>query len=235
MQIIEPNDCNECNSRLNSIFCELCANEIQELNDSKKSIMFKKGETIYEENSYPKSLYFVFNGKVKITRMGIDGKEQIMHLAGTGDVIGYDAILCRDKYSSSATAIEDTYLCTIPIDLFFSYLRENQKVTFKVLRLYSKELKDAEKKIISIIQRPVVERIAQSLLSLENNYGFEKDCSTLNFSIKREELASLSGTTRETATRILLDLKKKKIIDVKGRKIKIIDHTKLLKTANLNT
>jgi len=226
-------ECSECNIRMKSIFCELSVNEVQTLNDAKKNIKFKKGQTIYYEDSYPRCLYCINYGMVKITQMGIDGKEQIVHLAHTGDIIGYSAILCGDKYSSTAVAMEDTSLCIIPIDLFFTYVKQNQNVAFKLIHLFSKNLKDAEKKIINIIQRPVKERIAQSLLLLKESYGYESDGRTLKISIKRDELASIAGTTRETATRILLDLKKKKIIELSGKKIIIIKHTELLKIAKV--
>lgn len=227
-------DCSECNIRLKSIFCELHNDEIQKLNDSKKVITIKKGQVIYHEDTFPKFLFCLNEGKVKITQRGIDGKEQILNLVSSGDVLGYRAILCGDKYTTTATAIEDSSLCILPVSLFYSLVKENQNIAFKVIQLFSKELKDAERKIISISQRPVIERIAQCLLLLKESFGYENDNSTIKISIKREEIASIAGTTRETATRMLLELKEKEIIELSGKEIKILNHSELLKTANVS-
>lgn len=229
----EQYSCSDCNVRLKSIFCELGKDELQKLNNSKKVLTIKKGQIIYHEDTFPKYLFCLNNGKVKITQMGIDGKEQILNLVSSGDVLGYRAILCGDKYTTTATAIEDCSLCLLPVNLFLSLVKENRNLNFKVIQLFSEELKEAEKKIINLTQRPVAERVAQCLLLLKEIYGYENDSCTIKIIISRNELASIAGTTRETATRMLFDLMKKEIIEIYGKKIKIIKHSELLKTANV--
>lgn len=226
-------NCVECNIRFKSIFCELNSSELLELNSAKKNIVYKKGESVFQEGSYPRGLYCVNKGKIKITQIGIDGKEQIVHLAKNSDVMGYRAILSGDKYSCSGFAMEDSLLCFIPKNVFFSLVENNSKVAFQVINLFSKELKEAENKITNISQRPVKERIAQSLLLLKESYGFEKDGCTIDIVITREEMANISGTTRETAIRALFELKKDKIIDLFGKKIKMLNHKALLRAANV--
>jgi len=230
----ESIDCGECNHRLRSIFCELHNDEIERLNNTKKLIAFSKGQRIYQEDSYPRYLYCVNSGKIKITQMRSDGKEQILSLATAGDVLGYRAILCGDNYSTTATAIEDSLLCALPVQLFLTLVKENPNVASKIIHLFSNEIKDAEKKIINISHRPVMERVAQSILLLIQSYGYEEDNCTIQISIKRDELASIAGTTRETATRILFKLRQKDVIGLSGKKIRILKHAELLKYANLN-
>ena len=94
--------------------------------------------------------------------------------------------------------------------------------------MLSNELREAEQKITHTAQRPVRDRIAQCLLILKKNYGVEPDGATINMIIKREDLANLAGTTRESATRLLYDLQEQKIIELVGKKIKIIDEQKLI-------
>ncbi|MBK7160863.1 MAG: Crp/Fnr family transcriptional regulator [Ignavibacteria bacterium] len=234
MQSEELNDCSRCNVSLKSIFCELDKSALQTIYESKKNHTFKKGEVIYIENSHPRYLFCINSGKVKITQMGTDGYEQIMHLAGDGELIGYRAILCGDKYKRTAVAMEDSSVCLIPVDIFLSCVKENQKVAFKVFQLFSKELQDAEKKVIDIAQRPVIERISQSLLLLKESFGVESDGITLKIIIRRDELASIAGTTRETATRILCELNTKQIIRLSGKKIQIINSEELCKSAKID-
>jgi len=234
MQSEELNDCSRCNVSLKSIFCELDKSALQTIYESKKNHTFKKGEVIYIENSHPRYLFCINSGKVKITQMGTDGYEQIMHLAGDGELIGYRAILCGDKYKRTAVAMEDSSVCLIPVDIFLSCVKENQKVAFKVFQLFTKELQDAEKKVIDIAQRPVIERISQSLLLLKESFGVESDGITLKIIIRRDELASIAGTTRETATRILCELNTKQIIRLSGKKIQIINSEELCKSAKID-
>jgi CRP-like cAMP-binding protein len=195
--------------------------------------MIEKGGTVFQEGSYPGGLYCVDNGKIKIVQLGIDGKEQILHLAKNGDVMGYRAILSGDKYSCSAIALEDSALCFIPKEVFQSMVKDNSNIALHLIHLFSRELKDAERKITTIAQRPVKERLAQSILLLKESYGFEKDGMTIHIVITREEIANIAGTTRETAIRFLSEFNQDKIIELTGKKIKILQLKNLCEVANL--
>lgn len=230
---MEHRECQHCEARLKSVFCELNRSEVERLDAAKKCIVFKKGEKIFEEGAYPRGLYCVGNGKIKVTQTGVDGKEQIIHLAKDGDVMGYRAILSGDKYSCSATAMGDSSLCFIPSRFFIEMVEKNPRFTFQIIRLFSEELKTAERNITDTAQKSVKERLAQSILLLKESYGFEKDGLTINIAITREEIASIAGTVRETAIRILSDFSKNKIIELTGKKIKILNHQKLVEIANV--
>lgn len=225
--------CAQCPVISKSIFCNLATQNIELLNNKKHKSSFKKGDFIFHEGSHPKYLFCVASGKVKLIQLGKEGKEQIIHMAGSGDVMGYRAILSNDKYSCSAIAMDDTVLCTIPRKDFISLVEKSPEVALQVIHLFSKELKEAEKKITTIAQRPIKERIAQSLLLLKEHYGFENDGCTINITITREEIANYTGTTRETAIRTLTELSKEHIIELVGKKIKILSAEGLIKAANI--
>ena len=135
-------DCRNCNARHKSIFCELNSEEVLALNSAKNSCEYKKGEIIFHEGSSPRGLYCVNNGKVKISQLGIDGKELIVHLAKDSDVMGYRAILSDDKYSCSAVAIENSSLCFIPKNMFFSMVESNLKLALQIVNLFSNSFTD---------------------------------------------------------------------------------------------
>src|SRR5581483_8464996 len=128
---------------------------------------------------------------------GTDGKEHIMHLAKTGDVMGYRAILSGDKYSCSAVAMETSSVCFIPSNYFIGMVEKDARFAFKIIHLFSDELKTAEHSITDMAQKTVKERLAQSILLLKESYGFEPDGCTIDISITREEIASIVGTARE--------------------------------------
>lgn len=226
-------DCRFCNTRLNSIFRDLNPEEAEKLNEIKICNNYKKGSYIFVEGASPNGLFCVNNGKVKIIQTGVDGKEQIIHFANNGDVLGYRAILSGDTYSCSAITMEDSSLCYIPKSFFMQMVESNSKLTLRIFMFFSDMLKDSEKKITNIAQRSVKERLAQSILLLKESYGFEADGRTINLSITREEMANIAGTTRETAIRILSDLQNENAIELNGKKISISNLQLLVKVANV--
>lgn len=94
-------------------------------------------------------------------------------------------------------------------------------------------LKKTETNLTKITQRPVKERIAQSLFLLKNIYGLEEDGATINITIKREEIANLAGTTREIGTRVLYHFQKSKLIELVAKKIKILNFEGLIVESNI--
>ena len=225
--------CIQCNSRMRSIFNEVGSMDMEVMDSAKTCQQFKKGQTIFEEGTYPHGLYCISNGKIKVTQTGSDGREHIVHLSKDGDVMGYRAVLSGDKYSCSAVALENSSVCFIPTKVFVSMVEKDPKLAFKIIHLLSNELKVAEKGITDIAQKSVKERLAQGLLLLKESYGFETDNATLNVAMTREDIANIVGTARETVIRLLFELDREGVIHLDGKKIKIVDQSKLLRLANI--
>lgn len=233
MQNLHDINCHNCKKNAKSIFCTLKADELEIVNQVKRCRVYQRGEIIFEEGAGPKGIYCIESGKVKVSQLGLDGKDQILHLAKDGDVMGYRATLSGDLFSCSAIAIEKSNICFVPKDVFINLVGSNSKLALKIIHLFSSELKKIETNLTKITQRPVKERIAQSLLLLKNKYGLEADGSTINITVKREEIANLAGTTRETATRVLYHFQDEKIIELIGKKIKILNLQLLIEESNI--
>ena len=229
---VQP-ECQHCQARFKSVFCDLNEADLNELNLSKGCNTFKKGQIIFNEGGFPHGIFCVNSGKIKITQSGDEGKEQIVRFAKDGDILGYRTILSGDKYSSSATAIDDSSICFIPKNTFFNLIGKNANLSMEIMKLLSHDLKMAEHKITDLAQKPVRERMAEALLFLKETYGYENDNATINVILSREEIANMVGTTRETATRLLSEFKDDSIVALIGKKIKILNHQKLVKTANV--
>jgi CRP/FNR family transcriptional regulator len=197
------------------------------LNEIKLSKAYKKGELIFKEGNYPKGLFCVHSGKIKVAQLGDDGKEQIVHLINNGDIMGHRAILGDDQYSCSSMAMEDSQVCFIPKDAFNGMLNNNAKLALKIAHLLADELKALEKKVTHSVQNSVRERVAESILQLKQNYGMRPDNQTINVVVTREDLANLAGTSRETATRYLYEFQNLNVIQLVGKTIKVLDEKKL--------
>ena len=230
----EASSCEKCESSHNSIFCVLNKLELTTLSGSKSHIFYKKGQVIFHERNHPQGLFCIFSGKVKIHKLGHDCKDQILRLAKSGNVIGYRALLSDDYYHGSATAMEDSVICFFPKNVYQTQIISNPPLAMEIIKLLSADLKLAEQKAMNMVQKQVRERIAETLLMLKEFFGLEPDNATINTILTRESIGNIAGTTTETAIRTLSDLQKSQIIDLVGKKIKVLNHKELVKIANLS-
>ena len=156
-----------------------------------------------------------------------------MRLAKAGDILGYRSLISGELYSSFAAPLEDAVICTIPKEVFFELVEKNSTLSMRLMRLLSRELRSAEGRISNMAQKTVRERLAETLLMLAEFCGFEKDGTTIDVSLTREDLANIVGTATETVIRFLSEFKQDKSIDLKGRKIRVINRANLVRTANI--
>jgi CRP/FNR family transcriptional regulator len=229
----EKTDCNDCTSRSKSVFCDLKQDELDILSHEKGCTFYKKGQVVFNPGAYPHGIYCVKEGKIKIFRLGDEGKEQIVRLAKGGDILGYRALLSGDRYSSGAEVLEDSKICFIPQKAFLNLIEGNGVLSMQLMKLLSQDLKNAEHKMIDLAQKPVRERVAEALLYLKSTYGLEEDGVTLSVSMSREDIANIVGTATETAIRLLSEFKNDQMIALHGKKISILNHEQLVKAANV--
>jgi CRP-like cAMP-binding protein/AmiR/NasT family two-component response regulator len=182
----------------------------------------KKKEVVYAEGSYPKGIFFLLKGKVKTYKTNDQGKEFITDLYKEGDFFGYSALFEDEKYTDSATALEDVKICLIPKDEFFALMFKNIDVSKKFIHLLSNNLKEKEDKLIKLAYNSVRKRVAEALTTLSKRYNEEgKDGFTM--SISREDLANLAGTATETTIRTLSDFKEEGLITIEKGAITLVD------------
>jgi len=225
--------CQHCKARFGSVFFKADEDNISAINDAKVCSLYKKGQVIFQEGAHSFGIYCINSGKVKLTHSGDDGREQIIRLVKPGDLIGYKALISNEPYTATATVLEDSAVCFIPRDLFLHLLQKDNALSLKMMQILTSELRRAETKITHLSQKPVRERLAETLLTLKETYGLEEDEQTINVTLSREEIANLVGTATESAIRLLSEFKKEKVIDLTGKKIRILRLQQLIKMANL--
>jgi CRP/FNR family transcriptional regulator, polysaccharide utilization system transcription regulator len=206
----------------------------QELPNGEGRRSFKKGDYIFEEGKHANGLFCILSGKVKITRLGDGGKEQILRLAGPRDVIGYRALLGSDQYRASAVALEDAVVGYVPKKIFFDVLNENPEVSRHMLQLLSQELDRSETSRVDIATKSVRERVAEVLLILGETYGTLEDGLTLDINLTREDLAGIVGAAKEVIIRNLTALKEEGFINTRGKQIQLLDKKALIRIARIN-
>ena len=233
MKVVRPS-CPSCLAKALSFFSELDKFDLKNLSENKACNFYKKGHIIFYEGRIATGVYCLEQGRAKIYRVGMDGKEQILRLATPGSLLGIRALLNEERYSASASTLEDSVICFVNKSYFFHLMNKYPKMNAEIVSYLCKLLKEAEDQIISIAQKPVRERLAESLLILNRVFKPNGDSEIKHkISLPREDLANIVGTATETVIRLLHDFKEEQLIEVKGRSIILTNIEELKKTAKL--
>ena len=225
-------DCEHCKIRGKSLFHFCHLDETEYVNENKTCAQYKKGQTIFHENAYAYGLYCLNAGKVKLYKQASDGKEQILKIVTPGDFIGYGAMLSSTTYAVSAEVIEDAVICFVPKEIILKLFRENSRFSEGMVLLLTTTIDQTVEKMADIAYKPVRGRIAEALLLLSESYKDEKNLEGV-VSITREDLASYVGTVKETAIRVLKDLKDEGLISTNNHAITILDSKGLTRVCEL--
>jgi len=224
--------CDHCSFDSGSIFKFLNPEETDILNFEKDYRQYKRGDILYQEGNRISGFFCINKGIIKVFKTGFDGKEQIIRFAKTGDIIAYRSVLSNELACTSAKVIEDCNVCFIPSEILISFIKSNSSFALELLKLACHELGEANSFITDIAQKTVRERLAEVLLFLVNDFGLDEE-KYLNISLTREELANIVGTATESVIRLLSDFKADKLVELNGRKIKILNTKGLEKISNV--
>ncbi|MEL5996871.1 Crp/Fnr family transcriptional regulator [Hymenobacter segetis] len=194
---------------------------------------YQKGQRIFYEGSPALGLHCVNQGKIKVTKASGEGKEQIVQLAKGGDVLGFQSVLTETRYSTSAVALEDCVVCFIPRADFFRVWQSNVQFSTSLMQMMARALGAAEVQMLHLAYKPVRERLAGALLLLARTFRKGDDAAHFSMSISREDLASLVGTAKETAIRLLSEFKEAGIIASRGSEVTILNIGELSQIAAL--
>ena len=193
------------------------------LKASSKKLEKKKGEIIFKKGTNPSGVFIILKGKVKIHQANQNGKSQILYIYRKGEFFGYKPLLCNETHPVTAEALEDVSMLFIPKATFLKVVKASQALSTKLLFHLSYEFSVWVNTATVFAQQSVRQRFALTLLILNEKYRNGDQVKTVELNLTREDLASYVGTAVETLVRIMRELKDKKIIAVKGRKIKILD------------
>ncbi|MBK8882680.1 MAG: Crp/Fnr family transcriptional regulator [Bacteroidales bacterium] len=224
--------CDKCSLESASIFKYLNPDEVTSINFEKDFRQYKRGDILYQEGNRISGFYCINSGIIKVFKTGFDGKEQIIRFAKKGDIIAYRSVLSNELACTSAKVIEDCQVCFIPSEILISFIKTNPNFALELVKLACHELGEANSFITDIAQKTVRERLAEVLLFLVNDFGLDNQ-QYLNISLTREELANIVGTATESVIRLLSEFKSDKLVELNGRRIKIINTRGLEKISNV--
>lgn len=223
----------DCFDKIKTLFTVLSEEELDFLSHHHACLQIRKNEIIYKEGERPNGLICLSDGKVKIYKEGFGGRDQIVRLAKPVGFIGYRALFAEENYLASAMALEPSVICIIEKDAFYEVLKKNPMLSLQIIKSLATELGFSNSRTVTLTQKHVRGRLAESLLVLLETYGFEEDGQTIGAYLSREDLASLSNMTNSNAIRTLRQFEQENVISIDGRKIKILNLSKLERISEL--
>jgi CRP/FNR family transcriptional regulator, polysaccharide utilization system transcription regulator len=223
----------QCLEGSQSLLKDLSQKEKEILVQHHTYVLYKKGELLLKDGEKPHGLICLSSGKVKLFKEGVGGREQILRMVRPQGLIGYHSIFADSPYSCSAIAIEDSAICIFEKDCFIRLVRKNPDLSLKLMNLFAEELGYLNSRTVSLTQKHIRGRLAESLLVLRDTYGYENDGKTIRVYLSREDIANLSNMTTSNAIRTLSTLASEEIIAIEGRKIMILDCMKLERISEL--
>ncbi|MFD2568175.1 Crp/Fnr family transcriptional regulator [Pseudotenacibaculum haliotis] len=222
--------CEQCIIRQLNSLNELSKDELIRISACKTSQHVKRGDVLFDEGEYINGVFCIKDGVCKVTKMSNNGRDQIVKLIKKGDLIGERSLISEEASNLKATAINDMEVCFIPKEEIVKDLKKNHNFTMSMLKELASSLKEADNVIVDMAQKTVKQRLAETLLHLQQNYKTTED-GPLDIQLSREDIASIIGTATESAIRLLSTFKKEKLINLKGKDIYILDSKSLQRIA----
>jgi CRP/FNR family transcriptional regulator, dissimilatory nitrate respiration regulator len=185
---------------------------------------YGRGETIFFEGDNGTGFYMVDSGKVKIYKMSLSGKEQILHIFGPGEPFGEVPVFHGQPFPATAEALMKSTLLFFPRDKFIQLVHETPSIALNMLAVLSLRLRRFTSQIENLSLKEVPSRLAGYLLYLSEEQG---NADVIELEISKGQLASLLGTIPETLSRIFSKMSEEGLIEVEGRTIRIMNHAGL--------
>lgn len=181
---------------------------------------FGKGETIFSEGDEGAGFFVVSQGMVKIFKVSLEGKEQIIHIFGSGEVFGEVPVFMGENYPANAVAIKKSRLLFFPRAAFVNLILQNPSLSLNMMAVLSMRLRQLAAQIENLSLKEVPGRLASYLILLSRE---QDQTRSLLLTISKSQLASLLGTIPETLSRILAKMSSRNLIEVNGKEITLLD------------
>jgi len=211
------------------LFDVLCPHKTPGMEKTHIPSVYQKDDFIYFPQDASKQIYMISNGRVKIGAYTPDKKEVVKAILAKGEIFGELALAGEETRTDFAQAMDnDTRICTMSIDDLKQLMKDNQELSFKILRIVGWRLKKMERKIESLVFKDARTRIVEFLRDTANErgqkVGFEM---MIKNNLTHKDIASLTGTSRQTVTTVMNELREKNLINFDRRRILIRDMEKL--------
>jgi CRP/FNR family cyclic AMP-dependent transcriptional regulator len=217
-------DCLICKLRQSGYFCDMPPASLKELDKVKYASAYPQGAVLFVEGQAPRGVYVICGGRVKLSTTSRDGKTLILRIAQAGEVLGLHATVSGKPYELTAEALQPCQLDFIRRDDFLRFLQNHADACLNAAQHLSKNCQSAYEMVRSLgLSHSVAEKLARLLLEWSTDGDASKEGIRIKVSLTHEEIAQLIGTSRETVTRVLGEFRQKKLAQLRGSTLVILD------------
>jgi CRP/FNR family transcriptional regulator, cyclic AMP receptor protein len=213
-----------------SLFRELTDNELNKITDISIVRDWKKHSHVFLQGDPLENVYFIYDGKIKVYKSDINGREQIVAIMKKGEMFPHVGFFRKGDYPAFAEVLEPSILIAVPISQFENVLIENPELCIKVFKVLGEKIIDLQDRLEEQILNNTYEQIIKLLVRLAQNHGKKLEDNTiwLEAEFTNKDLANMIGTTRETISRTLTRMKREELIELDDEGNMILDPEKLL-------
>jgi CRP/FNR family cyclic AMP-dependent transcriptional regulator len=212
-----PAECSACHLRSDDSFCALSQESVAAFNQIKHPAVFPERAVIFVEGQTPHGIFMLCQGQAKLSTTSRDGKTLIFRIARAGEVLGLDAVVIGKTYELTAETMQPCLLNFVGRDEFLRFLKGHGDACLHAAQHISRDCRDAYDVVRSIgLSHSVSGRVAKFLLASATDGEVMNGVVHARFALTHEEIAQLTGTSRETITRILSEFRKQDIAELKG-------------------
>jgi CRP/FNR family transcriptional regulator, cyclic AMP receptor protein len=197
-----------------SLFRDLDNYELEKIVDISISREWKKNSHVFLQGDPLENVYFINEGKVKIYKSDVNGREQIVAILKKGEMFPHVGFFRKGGYPGYSEVLEPASLVVVPISQFEKVLVENPYLSIKVFKVLGEKIVDLQERLEAQILNNTYEQIIKLLIRLGELHGEKQENGTivLKSDFTNKDLANMIGTTRETVSRTLTKLKKDRLI-----------------------
>jgi len=221
MDLVES--CLTCKLRADRVFCGLSTPTLQAFEAIKFTSAYPAGAVLFVEGQEPRGIYVLCKGRVKLSISARNGKTLIVKIAEPGEVLGMSATVSGKPYEVRAQTLDPCQVSFVKRDDFLQFLKSNSDACFKLAEQLSEKYHNACNEVRSLgLSHSASEKLAKLLLdwSTRNGDGARSE-TRIKLGLTHEEIAQMIGTSRETVTRLLADMKRRQIVQSEGATIVI--------------
>jgi len=216
LDIVE--NCLSCKMRAEHSFCDLPPAALQNFEAIKYCTTYPKGAILFVEGQEPRGIFVLCTGRVKLSICDREGKTLIVKIAESGEVLGLSSTIGGKPYELTAETVAPCQVNFVRREDFLSLLKEHSDVCLRVAVQLSHKYNTACHDIRSLgLAHSAGEKLAKLLFDWGTRNGQAgKSEPRFTLAVTHEEMAQMIGTSRETVTRLLADLKKRQVVQMKG-------------------
>jgi CRP/FNR family transcriptional regulator len=215
------------------LFATLDAESAATLESALTRRTLARGHVVFREGDPGDRLFVVLDGKVKISRAALDGRENLLAVLGVSEMFGELSLFDPGPRTATATTITETVLASLDHDDLRPLLTERPGVAVQLLAALAQRLRRTNEAMADLVFTDVPGRVAKALLDLSDRFGAaEGDGTRVRHDLTQEELAQLVGASRETVNKALSEFAHRGWLRIEGRSVLLLDRDRLARRAH---